>query len=105
MEKKELEIPQGEILERLWVTSDKLYLVATSKRKRLFGKPIGADLISIGGLKGEIKKELDKAREEGRVNALEEIKESMECYLEEDTSTYEMVILLLVKLKTKEDGK
>lgn len=62
---RDIEIPQGEILERLWVTSDKLYLIATSKRERLFGKPIGADLISIRGLKEEIRKELGKAREEG----------------------------------------
>ena len=64
MEKKELS--RREILERLWVTSDELYLVATSKREHLLRKPIGADLINIGSLKAEIKQELDKAREEGR---------------------------------------
>lgn len=52
-----------------------------------------------------IEKELDKAREEGRKNTLEEIKESMESYLEDDTTTYEMVEMLLTELKTKEDEK
>jgi hypothetical protein len=45
--------------------------------------------------------ELDKAREEGRKDALEEIKESMESYLEEDTTTYEVVEMLLDELKIK----
>lgn len=53
----------------------------------------------------EIQAELDRAREEGRKNTLEEIKESMESYLEDDTTTYEMVEILLTELKTKEDGK
>lgn len=74
MEKKELS--RREILERLWVTSDELYLVATSKREHLLRKPIGADLINIGSLKAEIKQELSKAREEVIKDLIKKIEEA-----------------------------
>ena len=45
-----------------------------------------------------ILEELDRAREEVIKDTLKEIKESMESYLEDDTTTYEVVEMLLDNL-------
>ena len=45
-----------------------------------------------------ILEELDRAREEVINDTLKEIKESMESYLEDDTTTYEVVEMLLDNL-------
>ena len=58
-------IPEEDVIKRLMVTNDTLFLVVTSKKNRLFEKPIGADLINVGYLKNSISSEIEKAEERG----------------------------------------
>ena len=103
MEKKELS--RREILERLWVTSDELYLVATSKREHLLRKPIGADLINIGSLKAEIKQELDKAREEGRKEVINELNDLDDVENNDEFGQYKVWAKYLIEQLSKLNNK